>query len=108
MGTTELPAPADVHSVKRDLPNQRVVRYDCKRTRALIFDLELQDHLQSLLTHYVKSESVQYKQGLNELAAPFVVLHTAGYPLERIHVQFTAFVERAMPNLHADDEFQSL
>ena len=78
------------------------------RTRGLFFDHELQDQYNSLITFYAKQEGIQYKQGLNELGAPFIILNKAGYPLDKIYQIFSAFVDLLIPNLYSDDDFMTL
>jgi hypothetical protein len=92
-----------VDSVVCDLPNQRVVRFDTKRTRGMVFDKEVHESLQLFLTFYSKHEKLNYKQGLNELSAPFILLKKTGLPLARIYQYFTTFVDSIIPNIYADD-----
>ena len=50
------------------LPNQRVIKADAERTRGDPKTVE------RLLTHFCRFSDVKYKQGLNELLAPFLTL----------------------------------
>eukprot|EP00924_Labyrinthula_sp_SR-Ha-C_P010444 snap_masked-scaffold_79-processed-gene-0.10-mRNA-1 protein AED:0.43 eAED:0.45 QI:0/0/0/1/1/1/2/0/554 len=70
-------------NTKLNLKNQRVIRVDIERTCKDIGKVFLQDNipevLQKLLTFYCKLNSCHYKQGLNDLLAPFVylILHSS-------------------------------
>jgi rhodanese-related sulfurtransferase len=58
--------------------NQQVIWVDVERTRVDVpqFRTSHTKHtLSSLLTYFVKSRNIKYKQGLNELVAPFMWLH---------------------------------
>ena len=50
------------------LPNQRVIKADAERTRGDPKTIE------RLLSHYCIASEIKYKQGLNELLAPFLTL----------------------------------
>ena len=57
-----------IEEVEKDLPNQVVIKADCKRTRGLSnlsFDFKLE--LEQLLTYYCKLNNIKYKQGMNEV-----------------------------------------
>ena len=87
-GTKDVPGPAspsypqspnphgvtntDIRNVPLDLPNQNVVRADAERSRFV--GKEHQEAMQQLMTFYCKHEGVSYKQGINEIMAPFLWL----------------------------------
>jgi len=58
-------------------PNQRVIRADCERTKA---DMEyfrqanVRDKMEAMLTCWCQTQNTKYKQGLNEVLAPFLNL----------------------------------
>ena len=54
---------------------------DCLRTRSPHFDDAIRNEMQKMLTHYARTMKIQYKQGLNEIAAPFIYLRKAGIPI---------------------------
>jgi hypothetical protein len=64
--------------VELDLPNQRVVEVDALRTRSELpcfrESPEVQRRVERLLTYYCKTSGVTYKQGMNEVAAPFIYI----------------------------------
>lgn len=55
-----------------DLDNQRVVRADAERTRGN--EALDKDVIELVLTKYCKNNAIKYKQGLNEVLAPFLYL----------------------------------
>ena len=55
-----------------DLENQRVVRADAERTRGQ--EQLDKDTIELILTKYCKNNNIKYKQGLNEIVAPFMYL----------------------------------
>ena len=94
-----------METVLTDLPNQRVVRYDTKRTRGMIFDKDIHENLELFLTYYAKHENISYKQGLNELSAPFIILKKSGLPINKIYQYFTSFINKIIPNIYSDDVY---
>ncbi|KAL4504050.1 hypothetical protein ABPG72_022680 [Tetrahymena utriculariae] len=93
-----------------DLPNQLVIRQDTKRTRCGTFDSEMHVKLEHFLTFYCKQQEIKYKQGLNELAAPFLYLTTSSYNVTLSHSYnyFINFLDKFVPNFFQDSEFNSL
>ena len=63
---------SDIRNVPLDLHNQNVVRADAERSRFV--GKEHLDAMQQLMTFYCKYESISYKQGINEIMAPFLWL----------------------------------
>ena len=65
----------DILLVSLDLPNQNVIKNDVARTRPEIEDKStFKGYLELALTFYCKRMKISYKQGLNELMAPFLYL----------------------------------
>ena len=54
------------------MENQRVVRADAERTRGQ--EKLDKDMIELILTKYCKNNNIKYKQGLNEIVAPFMYL----------------------------------
>ena len=73
--------------------NQRVIRYDCERTRATINCFKVEENriaIECLLTHYCKKQRVKYKQGMNEIIAPFAYLKIQEDPTGSAAVELSA------------------
>jgi hypothetical protein len=94
-----------------DEANQRVVACDCRRTRCLHeeFSEERQRLMERMLTCYCKQRNLKYKQGMNEVLAPFVYLHARGLcTVEQCYGLFDAFLGKYLLPLYADDDFVGL
>jgi hypothetical protein len=106
-----------IKSAAEDLENQRVIVADARRTRAHTDEFrsdEMQTLLVKLLTFYCKSNSLRYKQGMNEVVAPFVHVfrrvgeNTAEEDTPDVFNALSAFIARFMPHIYSDDSFTSL
>ena len=101
-----VPLPSPLKSVPPPLPNQRVIKADAERTRGDPKTIE------RLLTHYCISNDIKYKQGLNELLAPFLTLTyspACNDPELVAFGCFTAFTKKFLPtNVYADDGHTAL
>ncbi len=117
-------------SVALDLPNQRVVEVDALRTRSELhfFKKEaVQSRVQRLLTYYCKAQGISYKQGLNEVLAPFVAtLRKRQQPMgeeeeeeeeeeedeaeqESITLRcFEKFIQLFLRNMYTDEDFKAM
>eukprot|EP00434_Breviolum_minutum_P004278 symbB.v1.2.003773.t1/scaffold207.1/size268535/20 len=103
-------------------PNQRVIRADCERTKA---DMEyfrqanVRDKMEAMLTCWCQTQKTKYKQGLNEVLAPFLNLQRcwhetqrngaerASFMSARVFDLFTAFVHEYAP-FFSSEEFVPL
>jgi len=95
-----------------DLDNQKIIRGDCDRTRPGQEEFEadngrLRDELEVLLTFYCRSRGVVYKQGLNEIVAPFLVAFE-GFSRGQILNCCYALIAKFLPSIFNDNEFESL
>lgn len=97
----------------RDLPNQRVIRVDVERTRVDLPEFRkdaTQELLTTLLTYFCKTRKTRYKQGLNEVLAPFVYLvkvdtyHSKVAEEALIFNLWVSFIDRFLPHLYDDVE----
>lgn len=77
---------------------------DCLRTRSTIFDQALKDDLEIMLTHYCRAFDIKYKQGLNELAGPFILFRRiGGVSIAKCEVLFHRFFGSFCLNFYDDD-----
>lgn len=105
--------PDDFGSIALDESNQRVIRYDCERTRGSMEEFKLtetREVLERLLTFYCKSHNISYKQGMNEVLAPFVALKLWGAvdSWSQVYNMYSSFIDIFLPNMFSDDEFNFL
>ena len=94
-----------------NLKRQRVVRLDAERTRpehASLRTPEMQSLLVRLLTYFCRDKNIRYKQGLNEVLAPFVLLRTPRLSDAAIYALFERFVSRFVLHMYTDDDFVPL
>ena len=97
--------------VESDLDNQRVIDADSRRTRPsqdIFQSAEGKELVVNILTYYCKCRSIRYKQGMNEVLAPFIMLETPPLPESVIFQCFYAFINKFLPNVYSDTEFRSL
>jgi len=98
-------------TVQLNEPNQRVIRADCERTRA---DMEyfrrpdIRDKMEAMLTYWCQQQRSRYKQGLNEVIAPFLFLQAdeaGGTPPsdDQVFACFSAFLRRYVPFFDSQD-----
>jgi len=101
-----------IRDTKQDLENQRVIKVDAQRTRAdvkLFKTDDVQDLVARLLTFYCKRKGIKYKQGLNEVLAPFILLRQdPPLPEGTIFNMFYAFVEKFLPHAYVHEDFHAL
>ena len=93
---------------KRMMKFERVIRVDAQRTRG---DMELFrssaviSRLIKLLSFYCFKNKINYKQGLNEVFAPFLILENSD---ALAYLLAKSFVDKFLFNVYSDDEFLSL
>lgn len=91
-----------------DMPNQRVIRTDAERTRNKQLSKSEKGLLELFLTFYCKQESIYYKQGLNEVLAPFMLFMRDGVSMCNVYLYFKNFVKNYLPSMFVDKEFKAL
>lgn len=93
------------------LPNQRVIRNDCDRTRSRERKIQSSfvDYTEKFLTYYCIDNQIKYRQGLNEIFGPFVLIKS------KIDIKFASlynlaemFIDKYLTNYFKEDEFYSL
>lgn len=91
-----------------DLPNQRVILSDVERTRSSHLTPSEKSNLELLLTFYCKEFNTSYKQGMNEIMAPFLLMSREGLPLHLVYLSFKSFLHQYLPTMYADHSFKPL
>jgi hypothetical protein len=102
---------AELLNEELNMQNQRVIKNDCDRTRVKDKSLlvSFREYLECLLTYYCKKNNIKYKQGMNEIVGPFILLKSKiSISLSRIFNLFTCFLEKYLTNYYHEDEFFSL
>lgn len=91
-----------------DLPNQRVINSDVDRTRTGVLTMKEKGQMEMLLTYYCKEFNTSYKQGMNEIVAPFLLMARHGLPLHMVYLLFKTFLHKYLPTMFADQNFKPL
>lgn len=79
------------------------------RVKERVIQATFVEYSEKLLTYYCNQNKIKYKQGLNELIGPFVLLKfKCSLTFSRIYNMFVCFVDRHLTNYYNDDEFYSL
>lgn len=99
----ELDMPAFEIPDERDPVAQRTLHVDVARTKSGILTQAEKDDLEIMLTYYCKSENHTYKQGMNEILVPFLLMNREGIPRHLIYTCFSKFIEKFISNLFRDD-----
>ena len=86
-----------------DLENQRLIRTDCERTRSSMLTDAERDLLEMMLSLYCKLENIHYKQGMNELLVPFLLLMRQGLSKNEAYTFFQQFVKIMLPTMFIDE-----
>lgn len=98
--------------VEEDLENQKVISADACRTRghdAYFKQPVTVELITKLLTYYCKCRNIRYKQGMNEVLAPFLILERDPPMPEGVVFQcFYAMIDKFLPHVFVDREFKSL
>jgi hypothetical protein len=89
--------------VEMDLEDQRMISVDVARTKSDILTAEEKLELEKILTFYCKTKKHSYKQGMNEILVPFLLLSRQGIPKHIIYTCFSNFIEKFLPTLFQDD-----
>mmetsp|Transcript_15850 Transcript_15850/g.40159 ORF Transcript_15850/g.40159 Transcript_15850/m.40159 type:complete len:742 (-) Transcript_15850:979-3204(-) len=92
------------------LSNQRVVKADAKRTRRDIdgFDTDTRrEEIECLLSFYCTKHACNYKQGMNELLAPFFAVEPRT-ELPEILDLFEGLQRAFLPTMFTTDNFEQL
>ena len=94
-----------------DIKTIRLIKGDVERTRIQesIYMPSFKDYLYQMIIYYVKQNNISYKQGLNEIAGPFVLLkYKLKLSFTRIYKLFVCFIDKFLTNYFLEQEFFSL
>ena len=86
-----------------DLPNQRVIKCDVDRTKSGEITDEERNLLENMLTLYCKETNTSYKQGMNEILVPFLLLCRDGMPYYVAFTCFKEFIAKCLKTMFEDD-----
>ena len=94
-----------------NFPDEKIIIDDCNRTKINEGNLEenFEENLKKILIFYCKLNEIKYKQGLNEILAPFLLLKSKiNISLNRIFNLYSYFIDNFFNNFYYDNELYSL
>ena len=96
---------ADILSTEPNHKNQNIIKNDVARSRVRESCLipGFTSILQSFIIYYVKLKKISYKQGLNEIIGPFLLIHYKlkdDFPFNKIYLFIEAFIDKFMTNYY--------
>ena len=89
----------------------KIIKGDIDRTRVTesIYMHSFKDYVYQIIIHYIKHFGIPYKQGLNEVAGPFVLLkYKLNISLDRVYKLFVCFIDKFLTNYFRENDFYSL
>ena len=102
---------SELFNIKLNLNNQKVIHKDCDRTRSLERKIQFSfvEYAEYIITYYCQKHNFKYKQGLNEIVGPFVLIkQKLNISFSKLYNLFVAFVDKFLTNYFLEDEFFSL
>ena len=94
-----------------DEKTERIIRGDLERTRVneCIYMKSFKEYSFQLIIYYIKKANISYKQGLNEIAGPFILLkYKLSITFTEIYKMFVCFIDKFLTNYFHENEFFSL
>ena len=94
-----------------DKKTARIIKGDIQRTKVLesVYMLSFKDYLYQLIVYYINHNKILYKQGLNEIAGPFILLKfKLKISFTNIYTMFTCFIDKFLTNYFREKDFYSL
>jgi DNA-dependent RNA polymerase auxiliary subunit epsilon len=109
---SNIPTDIEINKVEKNLEFQTVIKNDCNRSRVTesVLINNFLEILQNLITYYCKSKNIFYKQGLNEIFAPLLLMKykLKELSLSKIYFLCESFIDKFLPNYFYEKEFYSL
>ena len=84
------------------MPTQDIIKADTARAQNGNLTPNESELLECFLTKYCKEEKINYKQCMNEICAPFVLMTRQGIKNHIAYQYFKGFIEINMPTMFVD------
>ena len=94
-----------------DSKMMRIIQGDIERTRVQesIYMPNFKDYLYQIIIYYINKNNISYKQGLNEIGGPFILLkYKLKLSFTKIYALFTCFIDKFLTNYYSEKDFFSL
>ena len=79
-----------------------IILCDATRTRISELNTGEQQILKNVIKHYCLELKIRYKQGLNEILAPFILIMQQGISINEAYECFKEFIAKCLPNIFTD------
>ena len=100
---------ADILNEKfNDKKTKRVIKGDIERTRVQesIYLKSFKDYTYQIIIYYCNKNNISYKQGLNEIAGPFILLkYKLSISFSKIYSMFVCFIDKFLTNYYLETDF---
>ena len=94
-----------------DKKTAKIIKGDIERTKVMesIYMDNFKDYLYQFIIYYLNKNNILYKQGLNEIAGPFILLkYKIHISFTKIYTIFTCFIDKFLLNYFYESDFYSL
>ena len=103
---------SDILSIEPpDLKTEKLIIGDIKRTKVKekIILPSFNEYCFQFTTFFLKDNKINYKQGLNEIVATFILLKgKVNISFSRLYKLFTLFIDKFLSNYYSEEDFFSL
>ena len=103
---------ADILSEEfNDKKTAKIIKGDIERTKVLEREYmdSFKDYLFQIIVYYINQNKILYKQGLNEIAGPFILLKfKLKISFTKIYIIFALFIDKFLTNYFLETDFYSL
>ena len=94
-----------------DIKTKKIIYGDIERTRVQesIYMKSFKDYVFQIIIYYINKNNIPYKQGLNEIVGPFVLLkYKLNLTFTRIYKLLVCFIDKYLTNYFRENDFFSL
>ena len=95
----------------QDKKTTRIIKGDLERTRVQesIYMKTFREYTFQMIIYYIKQNKISYKQGLNEIAGPFILLkYKLSISFSEIYSMLVCFIDKFLTNYFQETDFYSL
>ena len=89
----------------------RIIKGDIVRTKAMesVYMINFKEYLYQMIIYYINKNNILYKQGLNEIAGPFILLkYKFQISFTKLYIMLSCFIDKFLTNYFIETDFYSL